>query len=195
MNKSDAEISFGTDGWRAVIDEQFVDEKVRLVAQAISNYLQSHRLANRGLIVGYDTRRRSRQFAETVCSVTLANRIPTWLTVRDTPTPVVAFEVLRMKRAGAIMITASHNPPKYNGIKFIPEFGGPALPQTTDEIENAISNVADTSNVSLMSFDQATRADLFHSANPLINYVESVRKQLDVKAIRRANITVVFDPM
>ncbi len=93
------------------------------------------------------------------------------------------------------MITASHNPPKYNGIKFIPEFGGPTLPQTTDEIENAISNVADTSNVSLMSFDQATRADLFHSANPLINYVESVRKQLDVKAIRRANITVVFDPM
>ena len=113
-------IHFGTSGWRAVIADQFTFSNLCIVSQAIAKYLQDQKLQNQGIIVGYDTRFLSKRFA-LVCAQTVASsKIKVFLTNRDTPTPVIAFQILRKKAGGAINITASHNPPEYNGIKFSP---------------------------------------------------------------------------
>lgn len=126
-------IRFGTDGWRATLDE-FTDERVRMVAQAIARYLDDEGVAGR-VLVGYDARETSRGFAEEVARTLCAAGRDVLLPPRDCPTPVVAWSVVDRGLAGAVMITASHNPPEYNGVKFIPADGSPALPAVTDAIE------------------------------------------------------------
>ncbi|MFC7176472.1 phosphoglucomutase/phosphomannomutase family protein [Halosegnis marinus] len=127
------EIAFGTDGWRATLDT-FTDGRVRVVGQAVADYL---RAAGRDapVAVGYDARETSRGFAESLCDVLTANGFDCILPERDTPTPVVAWTVRERGLAGALMVTASHNPPEYNGVKFLPETGAPALPAVTGRVE------------------------------------------------------------
>lgn len=136
-----ARIKFGTDGWRAVMAETFTFDNVRVVARAIARYVRHHGLAGRGIVIGYDTRFLSDKFAQAVAEVMVSEGIPVFLTASFCPTPVTAFAVIARRAAGAVMITASHNPPEYNGIKFIPEYGGPALPDVTDEIERYINEL------------------------------------------------------
>jgi phosphomannomutase len=126
-------ITFGTDGWRATLDE-FTDDRVRVVGQAVATYLRD-RDQSAPVAVGYDAREHSRGFAEELAQVLCANGFDVVLPERDTPTPVVAWTVTDLDLAGALMITASHNPPEYNGVKFVPGDGAPALPEVTDEIE------------------------------------------------------------
>ncbi|MFB6256476.1 MAG: phosphoglucomutase/phosphomannomutase family protein [Haloplanus sp.] len=130
-------ISFGTDGWRARLDT-FTDERVRVVGQAVADYL-----ADAGhdapVAVGYDARATSEGFAESLADVLAANGFDAILPARDCPTPLVALAVVDRDLSGALMITASHNPPEYNGVKFIPENGAPALPEVTDAIEDRLA--------------------------------------------------------
>src|SRR5262245_31774801 len=128
-------IKFGTSGWRAIIADEFNFTNVRIVTQSIADYLRQEKLHNRPVVVGYDTRFFSEEFAQTAASVLAANGLETHLCTRDTPTPVVAFEILRQKAAGGLNITASHNPFNYSGIKFNSSWGGPALPEITSRIE------------------------------------------------------------
>ncbi|MEW6229696.1 MAG: phosphoglucomutase/phosphomannomutase family protein, partial [Bacillota bacterium] len=137
-------IRFGTDGWRAVMCEEFTFPNVRVVVQAIANYLHDSGLSERGVVVAYDARFLSERFASEAASVLAGNGIRSYITSRDTPTPVAAHAVVHGGRAGAIMFTASHNPPEYNGIKWIPEYGGPAMPDVTQEIERQIAKVQAT---------------------------------------------------
>ncbi|MFB6195976.1 MAG: phosphoglucomutase/phosphomannomutase family protein [Haloplanus sp.] len=126
-------ISFGTDGWRARL-ETFTDERVRMVGQAVADYLaDAGRTAP--VAVGYDARATSEGFAESLADVLAANGFDVLLPERDCPTPVITWAVAERNLAGALMVTASHNPPEYNGVKFIPEDGAPALPEVTDAIE------------------------------------------------------------
>jgi len=125
-------IRFGTSGWRGIIAEDFTFDNVRLVTQAISQYLNTDKA--RSVIVGYDTRFQSEKFAELSCEVLAGNGIKALLCNRDTPTPVISFEIIRRKADGGINFTASHNPYNYNGLKFSPSWGGPALPETTKSI-------------------------------------------------------------
>ena len=115
-----AKIEFGTDGWRAIIAEDFTFANVRICAQAVAEYLQERDLASRGLVVGYDTRFASDRFAEAVAEVAAANDIPVALCSAPAPTPVVSYSVLDRKAGGAVIITASHNPGEWNGFKYKP---------------------------------------------------------------------------
>jgi phosphomannomutase len=126
-------IAFGTDGWRARL-ETFTDDRVRAVGQAVADYLRDAG-ETAPVAVGYDARETSEGFAESLAAVLAANGFDAYLPRRDCPTPLVAWAVVDRGLSGALMVTASHNPPAYNGVKFIPADGAPALPEVTDAIE------------------------------------------------------------
>ena len=119
-------ISFGTSGWRGILCEDFTFENIRVVTQAIADHVRASDDRDKGLIVGYDTRFMGEKFAKEAARILTGAGIKTYICKRDTPTPAIAFEILRRKTAGAINFTASHNPSEYNGIKFSPAWGGPA---------------------------------------------------------------------
>lgn len=127
-------ISFGTSGWRATLDV-FTDERVRIVAQAAATYLREERNDRRPVAVGYDARETSAGFAESVADVLSANGFDVLLAARDCPTPVVSYAIVDRNLSGGLVVTASHNPPEYNGIKFLPDDGAPSMPAVTDAIE------------------------------------------------------------
>ncbi|WP_227352889.1 phosphoglucomutase/phosphomannomutase family protein [Haladaptatus salinisoli] len=136
----DTPISFGTDGWRATLDE-FTSPRVRIVGQAVADYLREvEDRAGETVAVSYDARETSRGFAEDLCRVLAANGFDVLIPERDTPTPVLAWTIADRDLAGGLMITASHNPPEYNGVKFIPADGAPALPEVTDDIEARLAD-------------------------------------------------------
>jgi len=128
------EISFGTSGWRATLDT-FTTERLRTVAQAVADYLTEEGLGDRAVAVGYDARPSSPGFAEDVADVLAGNGFDVVLPERDCPTPLAAYSVVDRDLAGALVISASHNPPEYNGVKFFPEDAAPAGEAVTDAIE------------------------------------------------------------
>ncbi|GGN11359.1 phosphoglucomutase/phosphomannomutase family protein [Halarchaeum nitratireducens] len=130
----DDAIAFGTDGWRATLDV-FTTPRVRAVAQATADHLADAGHADGTVAVGYDARPTSREFAEEIADVLAANGHDVLLPERDCPTPLVAHAIVERDLAGALVVTASHNPPEYNGVKFIPADGAPALPHVTEAIE------------------------------------------------------------
>jgi len=127
------EISFGTAGWRATL-ETFTDDRVRMVGQAVATHLRE-RGEQRPVAVGYDVRETSEGFAESLADVLAANGFDVLVTDRDCPTPVVSHAIVDRDLAGGLLVTASHNPPEYNGVKFVPDDGAPALPAVTEAIE------------------------------------------------------------
>ncbi|PSP56736.1 phosphoglucomutase [Halobacteriales archaeon QS_1_67_19] len=127
-------ISFGTDGWRATLDE-FTAPRVRMVGQAVVDYLRAVEDREEGTVaVGYDARETSRGFAEELCRVLGANGFDALLPERDCPTPLAVWSIADRDLAGALVVSASHNPPNYNGVKYFPRDAAPALPEVTDEI-------------------------------------------------------------
>jgi alpha-D-glucose phosphate-specific phosphoglucomutase len=134
MDNADADpISFGTDGWRATLST-FTEQRVRMVGQAVATYLADEGVPG-GVAIGYDARDHSRGFAEELARVVAANGRTVTIAERDCPTPTLAWTVADGELAGGLMITASHNPPEYNGVKFVTASGAPALPGVTDAIE------------------------------------------------------------
>ncbi|MFU8868176.1 phosphoglucomutase/phosphomannomutase family protein [Natronococcus sp.] len=130
-------ISFGTDGWRAPLEE-FTAPRVRMVGQAVATYLADEGLEG-PVAVGYDARETSRGFAEELTRVLCANGFDVLLSDRDRPTPLFAHAIVERELAGAMVVTASHNPPEYNGVKFIPEDGAPALPEVMDAVADRLA--------------------------------------------------------
>jgi phosphomannomutase len=136
--EADAEaIAFGTDGWRATLEE-FTAPRVRMVGQAVADHLDAEGVPG-PVAVGYDARDSSRGFAEDLARVLAVNGRDVLVSDRDCPTPLVAWAVADRGLAGALMVTASHNPPEYNGVKFIPADGAPALPAVTDSVESRLA--------------------------------------------------------
>ncbi|OIB55545.1 phosphoglucomutase [Natrialba sp. SSL1] len=130
-------ITFGTDGWRATL-ETFTTPRVRMVGQGVATYLADEG-RDAPVVVGYDARESSRGFAEELARVLCANGFDVLLPERDCPTPLVAHAIVERDLAGGLAITASHNPPEYNGVKFIPHTGAPALPEVTDAIADHLA--------------------------------------------------------
>ncbi|MBI5699018.1 phosphoglucomutase/phosphomannomutase family protein [Candidatus Saganbacteria bacterium] len=191
-------IKFGTDGWRAVISDEFTFANVRQVAAAVAAYLINHKLDKKPLIVGYDPRFLADRFAEEVVKVMEAAGISCLLTVRDTPTPVVAWEVKDRGACGAIMLTASHNPPQYCGIKFIPDYAGPANEQITSEIEKNLltpSSFLGHPSPSKMERGRAERRGEVERFEPRERYLEYIKSFVDPSTLKRAKLKVVVDPM
>jgi phosphomannomutase len=133
-----AAISFGTSGWRATLDE-FTDERVRMVGQAGATYLAEEGRGGDPVGIVYDARASSRGFAEELARVMAANGHDVLLSDRDRPTPLLAWAILERDLAGGFAVTASHNPPEYNGVKFFPSDGAPPMPAVTDAIERHLA--------------------------------------------------------
>jgi phosphomannomutase len=129
-----AAVSFGTSGWRATLDV-FTDQRVRMVTQGVATYLADEGLGGEPVGIVYDARETSRGFAEEVARVMAANGHDVLISDRDRPTPLVAWAVVDRGLAGGVAVTASHNPPEYNGVKFFPSDGAPPMPDVTDAIE------------------------------------------------------------
>lgn len=178
-------IKFGTDGWRAVISDEFTFGNVRKVAGSIAAYLKAHKLAGKPLVVGYDARFLADRFAEEVVKVMEGAGISCFLMERDTPTPVVAWEVKDRKACGAVMITASHNPPEYCGIKFIPDYAGPANEAITKEIEQGIEGVS----------SEGQGGGKVERIDPRERYLKYIASFVDSSLIKQAQLKVVVDPM
>jgi len=189
------QIKFGTAGWRAVISDEFTMENVRLVTQAIADYINRQATSDKKqVVVGYDTRFMSENFAKVSSRVLAANGIKALLTIRDVPTPALAYEILRRRASGGINFTASHNPPEYNGIKFSPSWGGPALPETTDAIEkNCALLMRGESSVKDISWEEGKDRGLIEYVDPRPEYIKRISELVNLEEIKRAKLKVVAD--
>lgn len=182
-------IRFGTSGWRAVIGEEFTFERLAFVVQAIANLLRKRRSISRGVVVGYDTRFLSKEFAEEASRIFARNRIPVFLTDRDTPTPCIAFTILHRKALGGVNVSASHNPPEYGGIKFSPAHGGPAGVEVTGRIEDEIRKImSDGKRVS-----ENRKCAKISLIDPAPAYLSHLGTLIDTKILKKANLCVVVD--
>lgn len=183
-------IRFGTDGWRAIMADEFTFGNVAIVAQGIADYLQETDQASRGLVLGHDTRFLAEQFADQVQAVLTANGIPVYRLLGPTPTPVTAFAIRSLHTAGAIMLTASHNPPQYNGLKFIPEYAGPASPEITARLEEKIAVVLADGRVRLQQ-----RPELVQKVDIWDKYWQHIEAIIDFNQICRIEDKIILDPM
>lgn len=188
-------IKFGTDGWRAVIAEDFTFENVRYCAQGVADYLKDKKLAGRGLVIGYDTRFASEDFAAAVAEVVAGNGIKVYLCPRATPTPVVSYGVLAKKAGGAVIITASHNPPAYNGFKFKDEHGSSAADKITSKIVDFISKSYDSGEFDRLPLAEAKEKGLVEECDLEPVYFKQIEKLIDLKPLRNAGLKLVIDPM
>lgn len=177
-------IAFGTSGWRGILCEDFTFENVKVVTQAIADYLKATGEADKGVIVGCDTRFMGKRFTEEAARVLAASGIKALLCSRDVPTPVISFEILRRGAAGGINFTASHNPPEYNGIKFSPSWGGPALPETTKQIERRANEMMGDFCYSELSLDEAKHRGLLEMIDPHGAYLAALEQKIDFDALK-----------
>lgn len=195
-------IHFGTDGWRAVISDSFTFDNLRIVAQAIADAVASEhwdRSTNtdsKKIVIGYDTRFLSDRFAGEVARVLAANGFSVLLAQSDSPTPAISFAVKNQNAIAGIMITASHNAPRYNGVKLKGAFGGSALSEQCRRVEVYINdNEEQARGPNLMDFKQARELKLIQRFNPLPAYFEHLHKLINTDVIAENPQRFVVDAM
>jgi alpha-D-glucose phosphate-specific phosphoglucomutase len=197
-------IHFGTDGWRAVISETFTFGNLRMVAQAIADAAASEHwdtsstpdVDAKKFIVGYDTRFLSDRYAVEVARVLAANGFSVLLAQSDAPTPTISFAVKHHKAMGGVMITASHNAPRYNGVKLKAAYGGSALPEQCRRVEIYINdNEEQSRGPNLMDYNQAKQAGLIQKFNPLPTYFDHLRTLINTDVIADNPQRFVIDSM
>ena len=186
-------IRFGTDGWRAVIAEDYTFNNVRRCAQGFSDYLISQGYQGERVVIGYDKRFQSENFAAACAEVLVANDMRVYLTQEATPTPVISYSVVDKSAVGAINITASHNPPSDNGFKVRNRFGGAIAPDGLKEIEKRIPDTVES--IKRIDFSTALSDGRIVTFDPKPAYVEQIRKLIDLEPIKSAGLTVLVDPM
>jgi len=184
-------IQFGTEGWRAIMAEEFTADNVRLVSQAVAEHIQSTRSGAIRMVVGYDTRFLSDYFAKAVAEVLAANGIHTLLSDRAVPTCAVSRYVVDKQLASGIMITASHNPPLYNGVKVKESFGGSAVTETVTSIERRLPNAV----VKRAPLDQAVSQGRVERVTLEPTYLQGIKRSVNLAAIRKSKLKVVVDSM
>ena len=177
-------IKFGTDGWRAVIADTFTFDNVRIAAQATADYFKTVEGTQRGVIIGHDVRFLSPKFSVLAAEVFAGNGFRVQLIDRPYPTPYVSFEVRRQKLAGGIVITASHNPPEFNGFKVKAHFGGSATPSITSLIE---------ANLGKSPIQTSTEG--IEKVAPTSFYFDHIRSLVDWERIAKSKLNIVVDSM
>ncbi len=168
---------------------------MRFCAQGVAEYLKQAGLADRGLIIGYDTRFASEDFAAAAAEVIAGNGIKVYLCPRAAPTPVMSYGVLAKKAGGAIIITASHNPAIWNGFKYKDEHGSSASDDITARIEDNISKALSAGKVKRLTLADAMKQGLVQELDLDPIYFKQIAKLVDLEAIRKAGLKLVFDPM
>jgi phosphoglucomutase len=186
-------IKFGTSGWRGVIADDFTVARVRIVTQAIVDHLVAQGMKDKGVVVGYDTRFMSERFAEESVRVLAANGVHAFHSHRDVPTPAVSFDIIRRKAAGGINFTASHNPPHYNGLKFSPAWGGPALPETTKDIETRANALLEKNCAVPPTLTEAREKGLAEDVDLRKAYLDDLKRKIDYELIRKSKLKVAVD--
>ena len=188
-------IKFGTDGWRGVIAEDYTFDNVRRCAQGFASYMISQGKKGGWIVVGHDKRFHSENFAAAVAEVLVGNGLKVYLTDGATPTPVIAYAVVDKKAAGAVNITASHNPPTDNGFKVRNETGGAIDPEGLNQIEAGIPN--DVKDVKRKSYKEAEAAGEIVKFDAVTPYIEHLTRDglIDLQPIKDAGLTVMVDAM
>ncbi len=190
-------IKFGTDGWRAVISDTFTFANLRLVAQAIADYvLDEAEGESAEVVIGFDTRFLSDRYAAEVARVLAGNGIVAHLTRADAPSPAISYAVVHKQAAAGVMITASHNAPRYNGLKLKADFGGAALPEQADRVEAYLTRnqeIARWPNV--MDYQTALNQELIQRFDPAWAYYEHLGQMVDLDLISASELRVVADAM
>ena len=188
-------IQFGTDGWRGRIAEDFTFENVGQVAQAYADVLTESQLKSGPIFVGYDRRFRSLDFAEHVAQVLTGNGCEVLLSAQFCPTPCISWHT-KDKGAGGVMITASHNPYEWNGLKFKESHGGSASPKLCQKIEmRCQENMEQRKTPKMTSLKKATAQGKFNFFDPRAEYCQQLRTIVDLEAIKNAGWNVIADPM
>lgn len=186
-----AEIHFGTDGWRAVVGDDFTYENVRAVAQGVAAYLEGE---SRPVVIGHDARYCAELFAREVARVLAANGLDVILLDRVTPTPAVSWTVVEQHAAGGVVVTASHNPMEFNGLKYKPDFGGSASPEVVAELEkNTVKALSQ--GVRTLAFDEAVSAGKVRLVDPLPSYFTQLGRMVDLARLRAAGLKVAHEAM
>lgn len=186
-------IRFGTDGWRGTIAEEYTFANVRRCAQGFARYLLDLGYRGEWVVIGYDRRFHSENFAAAAAEVLAANGLRVYLTNTATPTPVISYSVLNKKAVGAINITASHNPATDNGFKVRDEHGGAIPPEGLKQIEERIPDASE--GIPRTSLSEALQQGKVVYFDPSLAYIDQIHSLIDLQPIQEAGLTVMVDPM
>jgi len=206
-------IKFGTSGWRAVIGEDFNVSSLRRVSHAAAEHVKENReygykgeeyllsLHKAGkpapktaqIIIGYDTRYMSEDFAKNAAEAIAAEGITAVISNTEAPTPVVAWEVMRTSASGGVMLTASHNPPQYNGVKWTPYWGGPALTDITADLEARVQSLTIAEVDKHIPFEHGVTAGIIRVEDFHANYFKQLDTLLDLGAVKKAGLKIAAD--
>ena len=191
-------VQFGTGGWRAVIGEEFTKANIQILAMAMAKKMQAEGLADQPMVMGYDRRFLSKETVYWSVEVLAKQGIRTLFINRSVPTPVVMYYVMKHDLPYGMMVTASHNPALYNGVKVFTREGRDANEQVTADIERYIAQVEAEypgKPMPSMDYEEAKAQGLVEEFNPLNDYLDNIIDQINMKAIRDANLHVALDPM
>ena len=188
-----SDIHFGTGGWRAIIGDDFIRENVNRVAQAISEILIEDKLTDKPVMIGYDRRFLSEPGARWLAEVFAANGIDVLMMKRSAPSPLIMHTVQKNGLHCGIEVTASHNPPEYDGLKVIVEEGRDAPVEVTDRIEKYLARHSETKKLDFNSAVESGKVRFIK--NPFNDYIDDILAVLDTEEIRKKGLRVLFDPM
>ncbi len=186
-------IKFGTDGWRAIIGENYTFENVKRVSLATARHFRNHPKINNGIVIGYDTRFLSKEFAHCSAEVFANEGIKVFLTDSFVTTPTISLMTRDLNLAFGVVITASHNPYKYNGYKLKDEFGGS---MGNEELKNIEEQLKDINEVKLSrNIDELIKLGIINYINGREFYINNLKEKIDFKLISDLNKKVIYDPM
>lgn len=189
-------IKFGTDGWRGLIARDFTFDNLTICAAAYSRYLKQTNLAKKGVIIGYDTRFLSDEFARETAEVMTAAGIHVTLSSSAVPTPVVSYGTLNRKSGGAVVITASHNPAQWNGFKVKSPTGSSSPTEVVTSIEKHVQDIVSAGiKPEKLSLEHAANKGLFEYADLMPPYIEQLSRLVDIENLRRGMTKIVVDSM
>jgi len=185
-------VHFGTDGWRAIMGEEFTFDNVRACARAVADHFANTYGRTRPVIVGYDTRFLSDEFALAVARVLAGNGFRVQLADRPAPTPALSYRIIEVGACGGVVVTSSHNPFRWNGIKVKPHYGGSASPEIVADIERRVPAIlAEPGKIALAP----ANTDDIERFNPIPGYLKALSAQVNIRRIRAAGLKIAVDPM
>ena len=191
-------VQFGTGGWRAIIGDEFTKQNIQILARAMAETMKAEGVADKGIVIGYDRRFLSKETVYWCCEIFAQQGIKVFFINRSVPTPLVMFYVMKRDLPYGMMVTASHNPAIYNGIKVFTAGGRDANEEQTRDIERYIAQVMEECKghpLPSMPYEEAKESGLVTEFNPLNEYLDNIIDRIDMKKIREAGLHIAVDPM
>ncbi|MEG1877279.1 MAG: phosphoglucomutase/phosphomannomutase family protein [Lachnospiraceae bacterium] len=187
-------IKFGTGGWRAIIGDDFTKANIQILSKALADKMKSEGVAEKGIVFGYDRRFLSKEAMQWAAEVFAAEGIQSFLINKSSPTPLIMFYVMKHEISYGMMITASHNPAIYNGIKVFTAGGRDADEVQTHDIESYIKDV-DAEAIQIMDYDEGIKTNMIQEIYPLNEYLDSIIAAVDMEVIKKSALKIAIDPM